>query len=84
MVTTRKGSDNDYIRSRGVRYQPLGLSDNRPFHIGVPLHNLRVRQDETTTIQFLAPNYAGDYRIIIEGVGNRKMINEKMLIKVIP
>ena len=84
LVTTRKGSDNDYIRSRGVRYQPLGLSDNRPFHIGVPLHNLRVRQDETTTIQFLAPNYAGDYRIIIEGVGNRKMINEKMLIKVIP
>lgn len=84
LVTTRKGTDKEYIQSKGVRYQPLGLSDNRPFHIDIPLHNLRIEQNKTKTVQFIAPNYAGDYQIIIEGVGNRKMIYEEIPLKVIP
>lgn len=83
LITTRKGTDKEYIRSKGIRYQPLGLSDNRPFHIGVPLHNLRIEQNKTKTIKFIAPNYAGDYKIIVEGIGWRKMIYEEIPIKVV-
>lgn len=84
LIKTRDGHEKEHIRSRGVRYQPLGLSDNRSFAENIPLKNLKIVQNGKDTLSFIAPNYAGDYKIIVEGIGNRKVIYEEIEIKVIP
>lgn len=84
LIKTRDGHEKEYIHSKGVRYQPLGLSDNRPFAENIPLQNLKIVQGGKDTLLFVAPNYAGNYKIVVEGVGNRKVIYDEIAIKVIP
>ena len=84
LIKTRDGHEKEYIRSRGVRYQPLGLSDNRSFAENIPLKSLKITRNGKDTLRFIAPNYAGNYKIIVEGLVNRKVIYEKIGIKVIP
>lgn len=84
LITTSNGNNQENIQSKGIRYQPLGLSDNRPFSTNIPLHNKRILSKTFCDIEFIAPNYAGNYRIVIEGLGSRKMIYKEIDIKVIP
>lgn len=84
LITTSNGYDKESIQSKGVRYQPLGLSDNRPFNTNIPLQNKRISPNTSCNVAFIAPNYAGNYRIVIEGLGSRKMIYKEIDIKVIP
>lgn len=84
LITTKNGDYKERIRSRGVRYQPLGLSDNRPFMENIALRNVKLTPNDKCQIKFMAPFYAGDYKIVIEGIGNRKVIYEEVDVKILP
>lgn len=69
VIVTRSGKDKYPIRSQGIHYQPVGLSDNRPFSENIHLKSIYLKANEIKKIQWRAPLYAGNYRIVVEAVG---------------
>lgn len=82
-ITTRSGKDKYPIRLQGIHYQPLGLSDNRPFSEDIHLMSVHLKANEIKKIQWRAPLYAGNYRIVIEAIGaGHAVIYRKQSLKV--
>lgn len=50
-ITTRSGKDKYPIRLQGIHYQPLGLSDNRPFSEDIHLMSVHLKANEIKKIQ---------------------------------
>lgn len=68
-IRTRSGKGMEStVRSEGVHFEPLGLSDNRPFPAAVPLRAVHLRAHESCSWIWKAPAYAGDYRVVVEAV----------------
>lgn len=74
VITTRSGKDKEIITPQGIHYQPMGLSDNRPFKADVPLTSLFLPANQSTKFQWKAPTYAGNYQIEIEAISNQHAV----------
>lgn len=82
-IITRSGKDKHPVRSQGIHYRPVGLSDNRPFSRDIHLISVYLKANEIKKIQWKAPLYAGDYRIVIEAIGvGHAVIYRKQNLKV--
>lgn len=84
-IKTRSGKNVHHVQSQGVRYQPEGLWDNRTFSSNIPLRSICLRTNEKQEIEWKAPLYAGNYRIVVEAVSSgNKVIYRKKGLTVLP
>lgn len=75
VITTRSGKNNYLTYSQGIHYQPIGLSDDRSFSENIHIKSIYLKANEIKKVQWRAPSYVGNYRIVIEAIGINHVVS---------